>query len=934
MNVYKSKISNFTYATSTGASAIQAENCLLINNAIAIYNDQCSTGSITPQLKNCTIINSTTIHAACPTISLNVFNSIVLVSDTNQNTYTSAPNFNKVITNDVNVVPQENSTWEVALDGETDIYFTDYTGGDYTLSEFSPAIGFGSFPVTEDILGNPRPMPIGSSLDAGAFESSLGSPSNAAPRFGDIADISTNEDSGLHSINIIEIVDGDILSTQDLTFTVSSDNPSLFSLLEISYMQGENNAVLNYDTNLNQNGTANISVTLSDDGNGDPNIVNFVNKGFEISVFPVNDSPTDIFLSNQLLTENTINIPVALLTAEDIDDDAFSYELVPGVGDQNNSSFEIVGTDLRVVSPFDFENTPEAFVRLRVLDSEELTFEKEFVITIQDINDSPVANDQSITLDEDTLASVSLTANDQDNDPLTYTIVNQPTNGTAVLTANTIDYTPIGDYSGLDSFTFTVNDGTIDSNLATVSIDVLPVNDAPTSIEITSSSIVENIIASVGLISCVDPDADDVYAYELVVGSGDTNNNLFEIIGNELYNINPLNFETQELYTVRIKASNVNDEIEEVFPIQVTNVNDINIASQIQDSYCEGSTGDGQITITEINEVSGNVVFDWTGPNGFTSQDQSIINLEPGLYDLEVSDDFFTYGESFSVGLIPIYENLEICYVSGDSNEPTKNRIYLNKEGNYNVGAYKVFRETTIADQYQQIGLVLPTEDSFLDNNSNNLIRQYKYKVATLDNCGVESGFSEVHYNTFLQANLSSGGNVNLFWEPYFGLNYDSFYIYRSENGSTFEILAVLPSNQTVYNDISADVGSNDYSYYIGIIAEECTLPDPFNGGADTRTLPIIVQSNPLVIVDGSLGVTQMIYTGEISLYPNPASDQINIVCPEQLEFIKVELYNINGQYLGSNNFKNMSVSQLQGGVYFLKIYTKQGAFIKKIIKK
>ena len=76
-------------------------------------------------------------------------------------------------------------------------------------------------------------------------------------------------------------------------------------------MQGENNAVLNYDTNLNQNGTANISVTLSDDGNGDPNIVNFVNKGFEISVFPVNDSPTDIFLSNQLLTENTINIPVA-----------------------------------------------------------------------------------------------------------------------------------------------------------------------------------------------------------------------------------------------------------------------------------------------------------------------------------------------------------------------------------------------------------------------------------------------------------------------------------------------------------------------------------------------------------------------------------------------------------------------------------------------
>ena len=548
-------------------------------------------------------------------------------------------------------------------------------------------------------------------------------------------------------------------------------------------------------------------------------------------------------------------------------------------------------------------------------------------------NNAPVASGQSVSTDEDTMIQITLEATDVDGDPLTYTIVTQPANGTAVLTGNTVDYTPDGNYNGPDSFTFTANDGTTDSNVATVSIDVIPVNDAPTSIEITSSSIVENVIAAVGLISCVDPDADDVYTYELVSGSGDTNNNLFQIIGDELYNIDPLNFETQELYSVRIKASNVNDEIEQAFSIQVTNVNDINIVSVLQDSYCEGATGDGQITITEVNEVSGNVLFDWTGPNGFTSQNQSISNLEPGLYNLELTDDFFTYIESFSVGLIPVYENLEICYVSGDSNEPTKNRIYLNKEGNYNVAAYRVFRETTIADEYEQIGLVLPTDDSFLDNDSNNLIRQYKYKVATVDNCGIESITSPVHFNSFLQANLSSGGSVNLFWEPYVGLSYDSFYIYRSLNGLPFLLLDVLPSNQTVYNDITADVNTNDYTYYIGIFTEPCEVPAPVAGGGSNRMLSIIVESNPIIIINGTLDVAEIMDFSKVVVYPNPTTSGLSIMCDDLTGYSLTELYTINGQLLQSTKSKSISLANYQNGVYLLKIFTSSGVTFKRIIK-
>jgi hypothetical protein len=94
-------------------------------------------------------------------------------------------------------------------------------------------------------------------------------------------------------------------------------------------------------------------------------------------------------------------------------------------------------------------------------------------------NNAPVASGQSVSTDEDTMIQITLEATDVDGDPLTYTIVTQPANGTAVLTGNTVDYTPDGNYNGPDSFTFTANDGTTDSNTATVSIDVTPVNDAP-----------------------------------------------------------------------------------------------------------------------------------------------------------------------------------------------------------------------------------------------------------------------------------------------------------------------------------------------------------------------------------------------------------------------------------------------------------------------
>ena len=96
------------------------------------------------------------------------------------------------------------------------------------------------------------------------------------------------------------------------------------------------------------------------------------------------------------------------------------------------------------------------------------------------VSDSvPVATAQSVTTAEDTAKPITLTATDADGNALTYTIVTQPAHGTLSGTAPNVTYTPELNYNGPDSFTFKVNDGTVDSAPATVSITVTPVNDAP-----------------------------------------------------------------------------------------------------------------------------------------------------------------------------------------------------------------------------------------------------------------------------------------------------------------------------------------------------------------------------------------------------------------------------------------------------------------------
>ena len=83
-------------------------------------------------------------------------------------------------------------------------------------------------------------------------------------------------------------------------------------------------------------------------------------------------------------------------------------------------------------------------------------------ITIQPYS-APLATAQSVTANYGTAQNITLTGTDSNNATLTFAIASQPAHGTLSGTAPNLTYTPASSYFGVDSFTFTVNDGVSNS---------------------------------------------------------------------------------------------------------------------------------------------------------------------------------------------------------------------------------------------------------------------------------------------------------------------------------------------------------------------------------------------------------------------------------------------------------------------------------------
>src|SRR6056297_923194 len=239
--------------------------------------------------------------------------------------------------------------------------------------------------------------------------------------------------------------------------------------------------VITYTKSGDFNGTDSFVYEVCDDGTPLPALCS--SATVSIDVDPVNDAPT----ADAGAASTDEDTPVTVtLTGSDVEGDPLTFAIAsaPGSGSLGAITQVDATTAEIVYTPNADFNGADSFtftVNDGTVDSAPATIS----LTVNPVNDPPAADAGAASTDEDTPVTVTLTGSDVDGDPLTFAIGIGPASGglgaiTQVdATTAEIVYTPNADFNGADSFTFTVNDGTVDSAPATISLTVNPVNDPP-----------------------------------------------------------------------------------------------------------------------------------------------------------------------------------------------------------------------------------------------------------------------------------------------------------------------------------------------------------------------------------------------------------------------------------------------------------------------
>jgi uncharacterized delta-60 repeat protein len=384
----------------------------------------------------------------------------------------------------------------------------------------------------------------------------------------------------------------------------------------------------------------------------------FTEKTFAVSVTNVNEVPTDIALSSTSIPENAgANAVVGTLTTTDVDaGNTFTYTLVAGTGDTDNGAFNISDSNLRATSSFDFETKSSYTIRIRSTDQGGLFTEKTFTITVIDINESPT----NISLSSNTIAENSeantpvgtLSTSDPDaGDTFTYSLVtgtDDTDNGAFNISGKSLRATNSFNFEAKSIYTVRVR-STDQGGLFTekaFTISVTNVNEVPTDIALSSSTIAENAGANavVGTLSTTDPDGGNTFAYSLVTGAGDADNGSFNISGNSLQATSNFDFETKSSYTIRVRSTDQGGLFtEKTFTSTVTNVNetptDIGLSSSSIAENAGANTPVGTLSTTDPD--AGNT-FTYALVTGSGDTDNASFNISGNSLQATSNFDFET----------------------------------------------------------------------------------------------------------------------------------------------------------------------------------------------------------------------------------------------------------------------------------------------------
>ncbi|GJD94845.1 Ig-like domain-containing protein [Methylobacterium iners] len=234
-----------------------------------------------------------------------------------------------------------------------------------------------------------------------------------------------------------------------------------------------NGTLLYYAPDSDYTGADTITYTVSD-GNG-----GFATATVSVSVTPVNDAPAAQALVDRAnLDGEAVVVPLAPFFS-DIDRDALTFSAtgLPAGLTINATTGEIAGNIDKAASTAMPVNG--YVVRVTASDGQSSVF-KDFRWVVA--NPAPDATPDTATTTEDMPVTITVVDDDIDPDADALSVTSaSASHGVVVVNADgTLTYTPVGNFNGADTITYTISDGQGGFATATVDVTILPTNDAPT----------------------------------------------------------------------------------------------------------------------------------------------------------------------------------------------------------------------------------------------------------------------------------------------------------------------------------------------------------------------------------------------------------------------------------------------------------------------
>ncbi len=312
---------------------------------------------------------------------------------------------------------------------------------------------------------------------------------------------------------------------------------------------------------------------------------------------PVNEAPTDIALSDDVVAENDAGALIATLVASDPDaDDTATYSIV----EDPSGLFEVVGDELRLRDgvSLDHEAQDSYEITLQVEDSAGNVYTETVTINVADINEGPtglILSGDSVNENDAGATVAILSATDEDEgDIATFSIAEDPS-GLFVIVGDELrlkDGVSL-DHEAQDAYQITieVEDGAGNVYSETVTINVADLNEGPTDLQLSNTSVDENGAgAVVGTLSAFDPDDGDALVYTV-------SDDRFEIVGDQLRIKEGVSFDHETIDSIDVTVTATDQgglTTSQSFTIDVNDLNerptDIALSGDTVDENDAGAT--------------------------------------------------------------------------------------------------------------------------------------------------------------------------------------------------------------------------------------------------------------------------------------------------------------------------------------------------------